>query len=342
MTVAHASVEAGTRSEARADQNDWLPLGLESYEPSSFGYTKNSDDVSFESLKLSVKFPILPRFTRRRWHDADQIFLSFTGYWGFYIGTRPSGPVVGKEYNPQIFWQHNLYCHRNSDGKYRPVPMYGGTSQPLDTDRNCYFSIGYNHDSNGQTIDAPSQYLAAQREHGTEAANDAISRRWDYILITGRYIPYWTRTDRITVYPIFKLFLNYGARELHPWEHPADGKARREVDGLGMLVKFKHQVAGFDGKVALRYATGYRHAFKFNTVRLELGIVVLELPIVFWAQKGYMSDLSQYYRNVTGYGVELEIGAFSHTWRRGPGIATGDDRRGGLPPRRTARLRQRP
>lgn len=306
--AAYASQQGGARPAPAATEDDWLPLGLESYEPSTFGYTKNSDDVAFENLTLSVKFPLLPKFTRRRWHDVDQIFLSFTGYWGFYIGTRPSGPVVGKEYNPQVFWQRNLRCQSDWQGKYRPAPMYGGTAQPSGTEYNCFFAIGYNHDSDGQIIDSPGQYLATENAQGTEAANDALSRRWDYIRITGRYIPYWTRTDRVTIYPTFKYFFNY--RELYQWEHPAEGKPRKEVDGLSVYVKFKRRVAGFDGKIALRYATGYQDAFRFNTVRVELGAAVFELPIVIWAQKGYMSDLAQYYRNVTGYGVELEIGAF--------------------------------
>jgi hypothetical protein len=33
-----------------------LPLGLQSYEPSAFGYTKFNNDVSYENVQLSVKF----------------------------------------------------------------------------------------------------------------------------------------------------------------------------------------------------------------------------------------------------------------------------------------------
>jgi hypothetical protein len=107
--------------------------------------------------------------------------------------------------------------------------------------------------------------------------------------------------------------------ELHYWEHPADAKARKQVDGLGLLAKFQShlgeetfhdgKIVG-DGKVAIRYGTGYQDPFRYSTVRIEAGIQLLQLPIVFWTQKGYMTDLSQYYRNVRGYGVEIEIGAF--------------------------------
>jgi hypothetical protein len=105
-------------------------------------------------------------------------------------------------------------------------------------------------------------------------------------------------------------------------EHPLDGKPRKAVDGVGLLAKFQFRVGPQecravdskcffgDGKLAVRYGTGYQNMFRYNTVRIEAGIHILDLPIVFWAQRGYMSDLSQYYRNVKGYGVEIEIGAF--------------------------------
>jgi hypothetical protein len=207
-----------------------------------------------------------------------------------------------------------LICQSNSLGRYEPESNYGSPRSPY-TDRNCYVAVGYNHDSNGQIIDSPGQYVETQRDQGTEAANDAISRGWDYIRLTGKYIPYWTKDCRVTIYPAVKYFLSRGllqhdAEELHYWEHPSDGKPRREVDGLNIMTKYQRKVGHFDAKAVVAYTTGYDDAFRFSTVRLEAGIAVWELPIVIWAQKGYMSDLSQYYRNVTGYGIEVEVGAF--------------------------------
>lgn len=327
-----------TTKPSADDQSKWFPLGLQSYEPSALGYTKFNDDVWFANLKLSVKFPIAPKLSEEYWHGVDKVFFSFTGYWGFYFATRPSGPVVGKEYNPQLFWQHNLRCQGHSEDKYRPNAMYGASPPPPASsekdsstpgsgtddsrarttpqrDLNCYWALGYNHDSNGQIINSPGQYAETVRDQGVEAANDAISRGWDYIRATGRWIPYWTEDDRVTLYPTLKYFLNDGLlqgkpEELHYWENPTDGKSRNEVDGLSLLAKYQRNVAGFDAKLAVEYTTGYKDPFKFSTVRLEAGIVVFELPIVFWMQSGYMSDLAQYYRYVKGYGVQVEIGAF--------------------------------
>jgi hypothetical protein len=315
---------ASTRSPALDSMA--LPLGLQSYEPSAFGYTKNNDDVGFYNIKLSVKFPLAPVQTAKWFGDENRFFLSFTGYWGFYIGDRYSSPVVGKEYNPQLFWQHSFLCDPDR-ALFTPGPVFGGSSsgiEPRTRESNpqpmsCYIAIGYNHDSNGQIIDSLDQYLAAQNAHGAEAANDSISRGWDYISISGK-VQHSINSNQFSLYPQFKYFLSDGLaqgppEELHSWEHPGDAKPRKEVDGLGLIAKWRFQLGSprnvfNDGKFAVRYGTGYQDAFKFSTVRIEAGIQFLQLPIVVWTQRGYMSDLSQYYRNVTGYGVEFEIGAF--------------------------------
>jgi hypothetical protein len=115
-----AAVDASPASVVAADDpnsGEWLPLGLQSYEPSAFGYTKNNDDVGFYNIKLSVKFPLMPRLTNRWFGTNDRLYFAFTGAFGFYIGSRDSGPVVGKEYNPQLFWQHQ----RNGSGASRGI-----------------------------------------------------------------------------------------------------------------------------------------------------------------------------------------------------------------------------
>jgi hypothetical protein len=66
---------------------------VQPYEPITFGYTKDSDDVGYVDFTLSLKY----RFVPVRWTGPnDYLFLAFTGRFGFYIGTRPSSPVIGK------------------------------------------------------------------------------------------------------------------------------------------------------------------------------------------------------------------------------------------------------
>jgi hypothetical protein len=308
---------AGTAPAASTASREWLPLGLQSFEPSALGHQKNNDDVAYYNIKLSVKFPLMPNTTKNWGEGNNRFFFAFTGVLGFYVDTRNSGPVVGKEYNPQLFWEHRVTC--NAD-QFNPAQSVGQANHDTRYPRyDCYFMLGYNHDSNGQIINSLDQYVQTQHSQGTEAANDAISRGWDYLGLTGKYVvPLSSTMNRLSLYPSLKFFLSDGLlqgepEELHDWEHPSDGKPRKEVDGIGLLAKYQRHINwNFigDGKVAIRYSTGYQVPFRYSTVRIEAGIQVLQLPIVVWTQKGYMSDLSQYYRNVTGYGLEIEIGAF--------------------------------
>ena len=65
-----------------------------------------------------------------------------------------------------------------------------------------------------------------------------------------------------------------------------------------------------DLQIATTYETGYQDIFRFNTVRLELGTKVLQLPLNLWTQTGYGSDLAQYYKKVSSVGIEVQIGSF--------------------------------
>jgi hypothetical protein len=65
-----------------------------------------------------------------------------------------------------------------------------------------------------------------------------------------------------------------------------------------------------DLKCFVLYETGYRQIFRYNTLRLELGSKVMQLPVTLWGQTGYGSDLAQYYKKVSSWGIEVEIGSF--------------------------------
>lgn len=313
LSVAIIVIGTGTLADiasAGDDEAKETPR-IEPYEPNAFGYTSNKIDDPFWNIRLSIKFALIPELMKKT-SDHNHLYFSFTGYWGFYITSRPSGPVVGKEYNPQLFFSHDFSNYCASDGKYFVDKVYLGQSQnPTD----CYFAIGYNHDSNGQVASSLEQFNLVQRDQGTRAAYDAISRGWDYIRLTAKFVPHWTGSNKLSVYPTFKFFLPDGllqgtSEELHDWERPLDGKERKEVDGASVLAKWQSHLWSLPTKVAVNYTTGYKNPFKYNTVRLEAGVALAGLPIVAWAQNGYMSDLAQYYRRTNGYGIQVELGTF--------------------------------
>lgn len=63
-------------------------------------------------------------------------------------------------------------------------------------------------------------------------------------------------------------------------------------------------------KVAFLYTTGYRDIFENNTIRFETTFHVANMPLMFWASRGYNSDLVDYYRRVTSYGFSFELTSF--------------------------------
>ena len=65
-----------------------------------------------------------------------------------------------------------------------------------------------------------------------------------------------------------------------------------------------------DLKCAVLYETGYRRTFRYSTLRLELGTKVMQLPVTLRGQTGYGSDLAQYYKKVSSWGKQAEIGSF--------------------------------
>jgi outer membrane phospholipase A len=276
---------------------------LSSHEPITVGYTKDRDDVPFMDFKLSLRYKLAPEFFSDRFEglglgrDDNALFFAFSGRFAQYIGTRDSSPVVAKRFNPNFFYRH--WTHRDHD-EYVDFVFLG-------------------HESNGQAIHTPQQYQQARSTaERPEFANDQLSRGWDYLELVWKKVPQFSPTDDLTTYFKFKYFLADGLlqgepEEYNTWENSTEGKARNRVDGLTGIVKYRyyHQWGILsDFKFAGIYETGYRDAFKYNTVRAELGAKVIQLPMTLWVQTGYGSDLAQYYKKVTSVGIQVEIGSF--------------------------------
>ena len=285
-------------------------LSLESYEPNTFGFTKDSDDVAFLDFTVSVKYQIFPVVITEHFGETEQLYAAFTGRFGQYLGTRESSPVIGKEFNPKLIWRH--------------ITAWDPGPAPKDKGKRAkeYMEFILAHDSNGQSINTPEQFQQAQAQaERPEFAFDRISRGWDYLGFIWKKVPSVDEQHRFSTYLILKYFLPHGPfqgapEEFNDWETDPEGKPRKSVNGVGALLKYQWNWQSERWtwlsypKVALVYETGYHNIFKYNTVRMEAGIKVSRLPLTVWARRGYGSDLAQYYKKVTSYGIELEIGSF--------------------------------
>ncbi|HUI59051.1 MAG TPA: hypothetical protein VLX90_02445, partial [Steroidobacteraceae bacterium] len=203
-------------------------------------------------------------------------------------------------------------------GKDRPSAL----GKPGTTEYTQYFDFAYAHQSNGQTISTQAQYQQAQAaQQRPEFANEYISRGWDYLEVIWKRSYFAAADYPLATYVDLRYFLNQGLLQGHPeeynwWEMSAEGKPRRAVDGLTGLAEYRlHRCAICphwlsDPSVWVKYQTGYDTPFRYSTERLEMGIHVANIPLALWTQHGYMSDLANYYRKVTSYGVEIRIGEF--------------------------------
>ncbi len=318
-----------------------------SYEPTTIGYTHDSDDTGFMDFKISVRYQLFPAWITRGQNyihsglgDDSAMYFAFTGRFGQYIGTRDSSPVVEKLFNPKLFYR--LWT---------------------DPAHENHVDFAFAHESNGQSIDSPAEYQAAlATAKNQNEVKDQLSRGWDYWEIEWKKTVYdrplsttetpndpclsdacknvnndvsckeacsycgfcqgiareTYRQTSIVSYLALKYFLPHGPLEgpqenYNYWENDPQGKRLDRVSGLSAMLKWTERGSWLflsDLKIAARLETGIRETFRYNTYRLEVGTKVLQLPMSVWWQTGYNSDLAQYYKKVDSYGIQAEIGSF--------------------------------
>jgi len=282
-------------------------LKLRSYEPNTAGWTVDDNDTGYLDFKLSLKYPM---FHSGEYENMDSFkgtglpfpFFAFTGRFSQYLFSRDSSPVIGKRFNPLIFFRY-WYI-----------------------DKNNYLDFGYGHESNGQSVNTEKSYLDLRarleaKGEDPDIGDDSLSRGWDYLHFSLRR----TKEDTIgkmSGYLNLKYFLKSGllqgdAEEYNDWERSSEGKERREVDGISVIGKYSLTnkekwleatggwMSGF--KVAAILTTGYKNIFKNNTFRLEATFIIKDLPVMFWYSDGYMSDLADYHEKVSSFGIAFEL-----------------------------------
>jgi len=291
-----------------APPDNRLPVSepiLQPYEPLTGGETWDNDDVPYLDVNLSLKIRLLPA----RWTPRSRLYFAMSTRFGFYWGSRPGSPVIGKSYNPKLLWRW-----LPSDRVY-PSPD-GASYQYVQ-----YLDVAYAHESNGQLVHTQDEYqkqLIATPP--AQFTNQFIHRGWDYLELAWR-----RRFDNdLSVFLDGKYFLASGLLQgpedqYHSWENNPEGKERKAVDGLSVIAEFPSSSADFAvnstrllsrPNLTLKYLTGYRTPFEFSTVRAELGFQLLSLPLAVWAQRGYMSDLAMYYLRVNSFGIEMRFKSF--------------------------------
>jgi hypothetical protein len=292
-------------------------LPLESYEPNTIGFTWDSDDVRFLDAKISVKYPLMPELTCEKVSVNSRPYFAVTTRFGQYLDTRESSPVIGKRFNPKLVWRQVTKWGDPGERAEYGCALSGGRAV------REYFEFAYGHESNGQSINSPEEYLVEAQKQRFENknpafANDFISRGWDYLEVAAKRVPVSLSNREFSVYGSFRYFIDPGLlqgpiEEYNSWEEDAEGKPRRRVHGLALLLK---QENWFDwgwitgSKLVLGWETGYSSPLRYNTFRVEGGVKLWELPIMAFWQQGYGNDLAMYYKRAHSYGFALEVAGF--------------------------------
>lgn len=324
-----------------------VPNFVRAYEPTEIGATWDEGDQRFMDFKFSAMFPLwasrdafyppimepaaadaaAPRPGVYRLRDLDYgkwtLFFTGTIRSAQYIKTRPSSPVVGKRFNPQLlvrFWALDSNRNATSVDKYFDVIPWG-------------------HESNGQSITKYPQYLEqweiyrklegqpetdAARDNAELGARDSISRGWDYVGLEWGWS--WrpqpapgdpdrkiSRKLRVKV----RHFLPWGpaqgtAENYNDWEGDGDRFRRRHYDGLMLqYTSLGNPIAKywefFTGRYTVTFTTGLSQPLQHSTVELDVSAKIGALPLSIWARYGYNSDLVDYYRLNTSGGIRVSI-----------------------------------
>lgn len=289
---------------------------LNDHEPNLIGLSYDDDDQEyFMDFKISLEYPLaqdylnstvkdfnptIRKICSNDWIKSCQPYFAFTGRFGQYIFDRDSAPVISKRFNPKIFFRL-----AGKDGNY--------------------LDLEYAHESNGQRISSIESYnaLADDFEDNDEKrsyANDYISRGWDYVGFTYKYK---LQDQDISFYLSYANYiggiLQGDIEEYNDWEAEVsdhfDWQARRkitsrdQVSGLRLLIKKKGHLYR-DYKAALVIETGTDNPFKYNTYKIELMTKIQNIPVMIWARTGYNSDLAQYFKEVSSYGITFEFRTF--------------------------------
>lgn len=269
-------------------------------------YQFTSSDEDAIEVQYSLKYNLIDLEKDKVTHN---VYLSYTGKFDFYMGTRDSGPVINRTSNPAA---HYRYGERvNDNNKY-------------------WLDVGIEHRSNGQVTDANAkdnnptsptygQYLAQiEYDKGNHQYFDGISRGANYVSIT----PAWTyrKIDDGFYYDRDKLEIEtkiYFSNDSNITWGPYTGSDRRFSDYDLVRILYSHTQT-FDF-VHLRDATiGFEYVFGkkgFDTDSIDVFLVVpwysktreWKIPVIVKSHFGPMDRLSNYTQSMRSVGVGLAL-----------------------------------
>lgn len=222
----------------------------------------------------------LPTFFGR----ASEVFLSYTGEFDFYLGTRDSGPVINRLSNPALHW-HTI----ERDGS-------GSTFD---------FDVGLEHRSNGQVteVTTPAGAERAQRAYDSKdrAFFDTISRGANYFSFTLQQRPAFGVAD-LELRSRLKLYLTKESRVT--WGPLAGGGSSiSRYDLLNLRARYATRSLG---TFEVEYVLG-TNGLAGDSVTVGWFTANKAWPVYLRAHTGPMNTLSNYTQRQDSIGIGLRF-----------------------------------
>lgn len=266
---------------------------LTPYEPNFMSIQKAQNDERAIRVHYSFKYSVYPprdevpcteasSITGSGLDHIHDIYLSFTGEFDFYQGTRPSGPVVNRTSNPAIHFRFQ------KDLIHLPID---------------WLDIGIEHRSDGQTVE-PTEPAEAARAQIAYSNNDhqyfdRLSRGSNYVSFEARK----TFTEQaLSTYAKLKL---YRTQDTQITWGPLAGKNISISDYDRVRIVFLKKIK--DGELSIDWTIGDK-LFKTDSWNADyLFSKNWPFPIFVRFHYGPMQTLSNYTQEQSVFGVGLKF-----------------------------------
>jgi outer membrane phospholipase A len=221
--------------------------------------------------------------------SQSELFVAYTGEFDFYMGTRPSGPVINRLSNPSLHYR-------------MPLGEQGGTGNA----RSCA-SVGIEHRSDGQTTEV-TQLADAQRaqlayERRDRAFFDQVSRGSNYISLAAE-IHEPAHIKRLAIKPKLKLYIDKDSAIT--WG-PLAGTRTSISDYDRLETLFRYEPDGRLGAFEFRWTIGDSG---FKTDSMEFGWHTTRgaiFPLYVRLHVGPMNTISNYTQRQDSIGIGLRF-----------------------------------
>lgn len=254
---------------------------LSGYRPSYIAMVDETDnDEEHLEFSLSVKYPLIGE------GGDSSLYFAYTGDYDFYLSTRESAPVISRRQNPGFFYRYKWVAD--------------------DDMSSSAISIGWFHESNGQTIETREEY------ESTPNASDYVSRGWDYLSL-GWESEVFGRNSGLYIDTELKIFCHCQAfgfiderEDQIFWKDMEKQPHVNDYDGVNLKMYYTIKR---DTRFSLGFRAGNRDSDALSNVsyRLDVVLPIFSLPVKFFYFNGYGVNISTYHEKASYYGVGFDF-----------------------------------